>query len=894
MTFRPGTLTHYGTKQHSGRYPWGSGEDPEQRETSFLGQVQSMKKKGMSDSEIAKGMGMKTLELRAKRTIAISEQKKAEYNRAITLKEKGYSYTEIGRQLGRNESSIRSLLDPYRKERADKLNVITTVLKDSVEEKDFIDVGVGVERHLGVSRTKLQAAVAALKEEGYTVHYIKVPQLMTNHDTSTMVLAKPGVHTRDVYANMDKIRLITDKKIVDHGNEVVYVRPPQNISSDRIHINYDDDGGSQKDGVIEIRRGVSDLSLGNARYAQVRIAVDGTHFLKGMAMYSDDMPPGKDIIYNTNKSKDTPAKKVFKEMKLDSEGNVDKDNPFGAVIKAGGQKGALNIINEEGDWGEWSKTISSQMLSKQRDSLAERQLGLAYKAKKEELDEILSLTNPVVKRKMLDDFAESCDSDAVHLKAAALPRQGTHVILPLPGMKENEIYAPNYENGEHVVLIRHPHGGIFEIPELVVNNNHPGAKRVMDRAKDAVGINAKVAERLSGADFDGDTVLVIPNNQGLVKTSAPLKDLANFDPKSKYKLPESAPKMTPKAKQKQMGDASNLITDMTIKGANQEEIARAVRHSMVVIDAEKHHLNYKQSFIDNGIASLKVKYQGRHNGGASTLISRASSEKRVADRKEGMVITDPVTGKTKRLYVDPVTGKKLYTNTDAAYTITKQLKNGEVRTKVIPKTVMSTKMAEEDDAFKLSSGTTMEAVYATHANKLKAMGNESRKTLVTIKSPAYSPSAKEAYKTEVATLQSKLNIALKHAPLERQAQILANAEVAAKKADNPSMEKDELKKVKRIALAKARARMGDKKTLVEITDREWEAIQAGAVSANTLSKILDNSDPERVKSLATPRQSTSLSPAKLARAKALLASGHTQADIANVLGVSTKTISKLL
>ena len=48
-----------------------------------------------------------------------------------------------------------------------------------------------------------------------------------------------------------------------------------------------------------------------------------------------------------------------------------------------------------------------------------------------------------------------------------------------------------------------------------------------------------------------------------------------------------------------MGDVSNLITDMTIKGANNDELARAVRHSMVVIDSEKHNLDVKASARDN-------------------------------------------------------------------------------------------------------------------------------------------------------------------------------------------------------------------------------------------------------------------------------------------------------
>src|SRR5690606_21658099 len=105
------------------------------------------------------------------------------------------------------------------------------------------------------------------------------------------------------------------------------------------------------------------------------------------------------------------------------------------------------------------------------------------------------------------------------------------------------------------------------------------------------------------------------------------------DSKREYPAYEGMPKMTAKQKQSEMGKVSNLITDMTIKGANTNEIARAVRHSMVVIDAEKHNLNYKQSAIDNGISQLKQKYQGGADKGASTLISRTTSEQRVPTRK---------------------------------------------------------------------------------------------------------------------------------------------------------------------------------------------------------------------------------------------------------------------
>lgn len=866
-------LAHYGTPRHSGRYPWGSGENPYQRNAGFLSYVDDLKKQGLSEVEIARGLGMTTSELRAKKSIAKSEKRAADAAEAWRLKEKGYSNVAIGQRMGINESSVRALLDPSLKERNNATNATANLLRDSVAKKGYIDVGVGVEQHLGISRTKLKTSISLLKEEGYTVHYVPVEQLGTGKKTTIMVLASPETTYSEVYKNRDNIKMIQDYS-VDGGRTYLGLEPPKSVNSKRVQVRYAEEGGLEKDGVIELRRGVKDLSLGNSKYAQVRIAVDDSHYLKGMAMYSDNMPDGVDIIFNTNKHNTGNKLDAMKKMK------DDPDNPFGATIQR--QSGALNIVNEEGNWGNWSKSLSSQMLSKQSPALAKKQLGLTFKSKKEEFDEIMSLTNPAIKKKLLESFADDCDASAVHLKAAALPRQGSHVILPFPDMKENEIYAPNYRDGEKVVLIRYPHGGKFEIPELVVNNKHKGANATIKNAKDAVGINSKVAERLSGADFDGDTVLVIPNNSGIIKTSSPLAGLKDFDPKEAYPAYEGMPKMSSRTKQMKMGDVSNLITDMTIRGASSDELARAVRHSMVVIDAEKHNLNYKQSYIDNSIADLKQKYQGGSQAGASTLISKASSETRVGYRKE---ITN-ISRMTPQQLEAYKQGKKVYEYTGETY------KNRQGKT--VLKTEKSTKMYEVDDAYKLSSGTVMENVYAEHANNLKRLGEEARKAARETEYTSYSPSAKKVYQNEVDSLKAKINIAERNAPLERQAQILANSVVKAKQKDNPGMDASDLKKIKGQALTEARNRVGAGKQRILITDKEWEAIQAGAVSTNTLNKILNNTNLDRVKELATPRTKTTMTPSKIARAQSLLSNGYTQSEVADALGISTSTLAKVL
>ena len=45
-------LEHYGTKRHSGRYPWGSGDNPYQHSGDFLSRIETLKKKGLSEKDI--------------------------------------------------------------------------------------------------------------------------------------------------------------------------------------------------------------------------------------------------------------------------------------------------------------------------------------------------------------------------------------------------------------------------------------------------------------------------------------------------------------------------------------------------------------------------------------------------------------------------------------------------------------------------------------------------------------------------------------------------------------------------------------------------------------------------------------------------------------------------
>lgn len=886
-------LMHYGVKRRSGRYPWGSGDNPYQHGGDFLARVEELQRLGKTEKQIADELHLSTTDLRMQVRVAKHERRALQADRARSLREDGKTLDEIASILGyANDSSVRALLNENTAANKNKAQATAEILKKELAEKGAIDVGTGVERQLGVSTGVLQEALFILETEGYNRYGVGVPQVNDpKKRTITPVISVPEIDQREVYQNLDLVKSVGDYHSTDGGESWDKREYPASIDSSRVKILYGDDGGALKDGVIEIRRGVADLDLGDSHYAQVRILVDGTHYLKGMAMYSDDMPDGADIVFNTNKHTGTPKMDVLKKIQ------DDPDNPFGALIKANGQShyidadgneklSAINKLKEEGDWDKMSKNLSSQFLSKQPIQLIKKQLDLTYADAADEFSEICSLNNPTVKRKLLLDFADECDSAAVHLKAAALPRQSTQVILPLNAMKETEIFAPNYRDGEKVVLIRYPHGGTFEIPELTVNNKNPTAVSVLGKnIRDAVGINPKVAERLSGADFDGDQVVVIPTGGRVKIQSTPaLKDLKDFDPKTDYSTEgKTGVRLLAKgaATQRQMGEISNLITDMTLKGATEPEIARAVKHSMVVIDAAKHKLDYRQSEKDNGIAELKKKYQGfddetGHHGGASTLLSRRKQDVEVPER-QGSGVIDPLTGKvvykeSGRTYVDPRTGK-----TVAATTKVKRI-------------------LAVDDVRSMSSGTLQEEAYADYANKMKDLANKARLEYKATPTLKRSASAAKAFEPEVNRLMAALKVAQLNAPLEREAQRIANARVKAKVQANNITDKDEISKIRRAAISDARNSTGasGKRTRITISDGEWTAIQSGAISDTTLSEILRYAEPKTVRERATPRRTTQLSDARISRIKAMANSGHTNAEIAEALGISTSAVSKYL
>ena len=979
-------LMHIGMPRRSGRYPWGSGEEPYQHSMDFLARYDALRKQGKTDVEIAKELNMlnengepSTGILRLEKKYANDMRKLDLMARVNSLKEDGLGPTEIGRRLGLSESTVRSLQDPGAQARTALAANTANFLRDQCDKKGMIDVGYSVNlelndmdltsynicKELNISKERLEESLYILKKEGYEVYSGRFDQINNpGQKTTQKVLCPPGTQHKDIY-NLENVHTIQDYTSHDGGNTFDRFVYPKSMDSKRLkvllrdEVGPDGETGVDKDGIIQLRRGVEDLSLGNDRYSQVRILVDGNKYLKGMAVYSDNMPDGVDVIFNSNK---TSYEKALKDIKTD-----DPMNPFGSLIKAGGQSyytdkdgnRQLSLINktkEEGDWSDWTDALPSQFLSKQALPMVKKQLGIAKDDKQAEYDAICELTNPTLKKHFLEKFADSCDSAAVHLKAAALPGQKYHVIIPINTLKDNEVYAPRYENGTKLALIRYPHAGTFEIPVLTVNNKHAAAKKILGTdISDAIGINKKNADRLSGADFDGDTVMCIPTDdpQGRVKvTRTPaLKGLIDFDPQMAY--PERPgmkymkdPITGKDATQTEMGKISNLISDMTLFGAGPEDMAKAVRHSMVVIDAGKHKLDYKRSEKENDIALLKKRWQGDmrddDGSGAATIVSKAKGQYTV-DKRQGNPKTnlkgskdyDPTRPEGALIYKTaddlyyPVrkydkdsgimtmrtsNGKKLTYNVrddaerekyepvkkvDSDGTVRYTNKAGDIEYKVDKRTQRSTNMAETDDAYSLVSTIKhpTEMAYADYANSMKAMANKARLEVARTGDIAYDASAKKVYQAEVNSLNSKLNNALKNTVRERAAQRQANVEKDAAEKANPNIKKGDLKKVGQRALNAARSDVGSikrKDRNIDITDREWEAIQSGAVNKTTLKKILNNTDVDKLRERAMPKTTKELSTAQVSRIKQLASNGYTLDEIAKKLGKSSSTVSKYL
>ena len=982
-------LEHYGTKRHSGRYPWGSGDDPYQHEDwyskygekysydspkAWMKDVDRLEKEGLSATELAKAFDFKSsVGYRAAKRAAGVKIRNDERDQAIAYQKEGKSGREIARLLGYpSESSIRALLNEQTNQNKNRIFQVAEILKKAVDEHEMVDVGEGSEQFLGITQETLEQALYILQAEyGYNIKARSIPQ-QTNPGQMTRQRVAVGPDApNDILYHLTPDHMPVTLK--DYGNnpdngQAMNVKPafmkPSVLARNRLEIKYGDEGGAERDGLIEIRPGVQDLSLGDSNYSQVRIAVadekgEPKYYLKGMAVYNKDLPKGIDVRINSNKPRYqedpkthrkildengkpllTPDKKALKELKRfekgDQKGEIDWKNPFGSAIKSiadGGQylytdkktgEEKLGLIHkraDEGDWLDWSKTLPAQFLAKQNLKLIKRQLKATIEEKVAEFEEVKNITNPVVKQKLLADLASGLDSQAVHLKAAALPRQKYEVLLPVPSLQDNEVFATNFNDGDKIALVRFPHQGPFEIPILTVNNKNKEALEMMGtQSQDAVGINSYNASILSGADFDGDTVIAIPINDEInITRKDPLPGLKGFEPKNeyppKYKLDKDGNEvldangdpiivskvMTKEGLQSQMGQATNLVTDMILGNASDEELAMAVKHAQVVVDSPKHKLDFKQSEKDNHIADLKKKYQAhdimtfddktgtwvpkKGSNSAATLLSAAKAQKTVPKHL----------GYQK---IDPETGKLVWTRPGYEQVTFTDKKTGEVKTKY--KTQRSNWMSDTDDAMTLvrNPNNPIEVAYAEYANSLKALANEVRKEKMATPNLQYSPEAAKKYAEQVNSLEVSLKQAQMNRPREREAQLLAHImfeEEKAKYVENGEvLEKEEEKKLHDRLIKEARAICGAARYEIPISDKEWEAIQAGALTHTKVSKILDRANPDSIKQRATPRKQFEWTNAKENIAKSMASAGWTTAEIAQRIGASETAVLKFL
>lgn len=994
-------LMHVGTPQKfdfdphgSGRYRQGSGDHAYQRAYDFYTMYKKYENMGLSETDIAKNMGVlnrygdpSPSMLKARYSLALADVKnRMKYQALEMVDSKKMTNVEIAQRLGVTEGTVRNWIRDREKVREDQVRLTAETLKKYVEEHRYVDVGVGTNLYLNCNPNQMAKAIEMLKlEEGFHVHNVDIPQMGTDHMTTLSILTPGDVNYGELMQHRYEVKSIGDDGLVINSDGIYDIlakteKPPA-VSSDRLQIVYKEDGGTDRDGLIELRPGVDDLSMGGLAYAQVRINVDDKYYLKGMAVYNPDLPPGVDVRFNSNKSNQKPLKDVLKELKTISDDNPDIDwvNPFGAsttqIHDENGNVSAVNVVNKQGDWQDWDRNLPSQFLSKQSTFLAEQQLNQAYLDDKVELEKISSLTNPTLKRELLLQYADGCEKKAEDLKAAPIKGQQTHVLIPVPELKDNEIYAPNYPDGTLVALVRYPHGGTFEIPILTVRNTGSPAKKIISQAPDAVGINSVVAERLSGADFDGDSVAVIPLSSSVqVKSTPRLKELIGFDPRTDYPGYEGMKVMTSAEKGKQMGIVTNLIADMTLKGASPDEIARATKCSMVIIDAEKHKLDWRRCYKDCNIDELKRIYQTdpiTGKSGASTIISRAKNEFDVPEKDksrwtinddgsitykqtgetyqygtlrgavtkaDGTVIftqarrdkdtgklyyteTDPLTNKKVRQYItdDQYRHGKVYVNTEKStgryyYLKTDPVTNKPTRIYVTEqdfndngiktggKITKSTRMAETDDPYTLTSGGSkeatkypMELVYAKYATDEKNLAKQARLLYLKTGKLEYSPAANAKYKEEVEALNRKVDDVIRNAPKERQAQIIANNLLASVKKEKKQMSKDELQKYKNRYIDVARNYVGSKKKdkLIKLTDREWEAIQSGAIRDVKLRTIFQNCDQDDLKKRALPRTRRTLTDAQKQLVKSLRSSGYEAADIARRLGISPSYVYEI-
>ena len=320
-----------GAKIGSGRFPYGSGEHPFQHLEGLYGEYRKLHAKGVSDSEIGKQFNMSSGDLRARLAYYQTIKNSKAIEDCVKYADKGLTNLEIAKKMGISATTVANYLKASTKVRESKIISTRNALKNKIDEVGWVDIGKGTENWMGIKRTMLDAAATTLYDEGYEMYSdLRVKQGGSGNFTNLKVLAKPGMTRGDVLRDKDNMyATMADVHSRDGGSTYDKKGPPVNVDSKRIEIRYGDDeiSGTDMDGVIELRRGVKDLDLGNAHYAQVRIAVDGKYYAKGMAVYADDLPDGVDIRVNSNKPRSGGIAKALKEQKSDPM------NPFGTNTK---------------------------------------------------------------------------------------------------------------------------------------------------------------------------------------------------------------------------------------------------------------------------------------------------------------------------------------------------------------------------------------------------------------------------------------------------------------------------------------------------------------------------------------------------------------------------------
>ena len=236
---------------------------------------------------------------------------------------------------------------------------------------------------------------------------------------------------------------------------------------------------------------------------------------------------------------------------------------------------------------------------------------------------------------------------------------------------------------------------------------------------------------------------------------------------------------------------------------------------------------------------------------------------------------------------DSKTGKIYFTN-----------KDGTIKYRTVQRTTSSTNMAEAQDARSLIGSThQMEKIYADYANSMKALANRARIEMINTPNIKMNKNASKIYAKEVSSLEAKLNTAKVNSIRERQARRQTEAEINKRKEVNPDLKGEDERKLAQRYLDKNRKILGAiprRKRDIKIEPREWEAIQAGAISNNKLVQILNNSDTDKLRELALPKDRKTLNQSQINRVLAMANRNFTLQQIADKMGVSTSTISKIL